>query len=92
MIYTGIFIRNEVLKKQICFFIFFLGPHPCLMEIPQLGVESELQLLAYTTATAMPDPSHICDLHWSLWQCEILNPLSKVSNQTHSLLDTVSGS
>ena len=30
------------------------------MEVPRLGVESELQLLAYTTATAtaMPDPSY----------------------------------
>ena len=32
------------------------------MEVPRLGVELELQLLAYTTVTAMPDPSHICDL------------------------------
>ena len=27
------------------------------MEVPQLGVESELQLLAYATVTAMPDLS-----------------------------------
>ena len=33
------------------------------MEVPGLGVESELQLPAYTTATATWDPSHICDLH-----------------------------
>ena len=26
------------------------------MEVPRLGFEWELQLLAYTTATAMPDP------------------------------------
>ena len=35
------------------------------MDVPRLGVESELQLPAYTTATAMPDPSHICNLHHS---------------------------
>ena len=29
----------------------------------RLGVESELQLPAYTTVAAMRDPSHICDLH-----------------------------
>ena len=28
----------------------------------QARVESELQLLAYVTATAMPDPSCVCDL------------------------------
>ena len=47
------------------------------MEVPRLGVESELQLLACTTATARQDPSHICDLHCSSWQCHIFNPLSK---------------
>ena len=36
------------------------------MEVPRLGVESELQLPAYTTATATLDPSHICDLHHTL--------------------------
>ena len=35
------------------------------MEVPRLGVESELQLPAYATATAMPDLSYICDLHHS---------------------------
>ena len=43
----------------------------------QLGVESELQLPAYTTATAMQDLSCICDLHHSSQPCQILNPLSK---------------
>ena len=47
------------------------------MEVPRLGVvELELQLLAYTTAIAMQDLSHICDLHHSSWQCWILNLLS----------------
>ena len=32
------------------------------MEVPGLGVGSELQLPAYTTATATPDLSCICDL------------------------------
>ena len=32
------------------------------MEVPRLGVESELQLLACTTATATQDLSHVCDL------------------------------
>ena len=41
------------------------------MEVPRLGVELELQLSAYITATAMQHPSHICDLHHSSWQCQI---------------------
>ena len=51
-----------------------------LMEVPGLGVESELQLLVYTTTTAMPNPSHIYDLLCSLWQCQILNPLNEASD------------
>ena len=58
------------------------------MKVSKLGVESELQLLAYATATAMPDLSHICDLHQSSWQCWILNPLSKARDQTWILMDT----
>ena len=34
------------------FFFAFLGPYPQHMEVPRLGVESELLLPAYTTATA----------------------------------------
>ena len=44
-------------------FFFFLGPYLQYMEVPRLGVESELHLLAYTTATATQDLSCICDLH-----------------------------
>ena len=36
------------------------------MEIPRLGVESELQLPACATATAKPDLSLVCDLHHKL--------------------------
>ena len=43
----------------------FLGPRQQHMEVPRLGVKWELHLLAYTTATATPDPSLICDLHHS---------------------------
>ena len=58
------------------------------MEVPRLGVELELQPLAYTTATAMPDPSHICDLHHSSCQCRVLNPLSKARDRTRIPMDT----
>ena len=47
------------------FFFSFLGPHLWLTEVSGLGVELELQLLVYTLATAMPDPSSVCNLHHS---------------------------
>ena len=57
------------------------------MEVPRLGVPSELQLLAYTIATAMQDLSHICDLHQSSQQHRILNPLIEARGQTCILMD-----
>ena len=41
-----------------------------------LGVELELWLLAYATATATGDSSRICDSHHSSRQHQIPNPLS----------------
>ena len=69
---------SERKRSFFCFVLFFafLWPYLQHMEVPGLEAEPELQLLAYTTATATPDPSHNCDLHHSLWQCWILNPLS----------------
>ena len=69
-------------------FFLLLGPHARHMEIPRLGAESELQLPVYTTATAMPDLSCMCDLHRSSQQRRILNPLSEARDQTRILMDS----
>ena len=58
------------------------------MEVPRLGVQLELQLPAYTTATATPDPSLSCKLHHSSQQHRILNLLSEARDQTRVLMDT----
>ena len=73
----------------VIYFLYFafLGLHPRDMEVPELGVELELQLLAYSTATAMPDPSHVCDLHHSSRQHWILDPLSEARDRTCILMD-----
>ena len=46
--------KNIFLSSSRTFF-FFLGPYLQHMEVPRLGVKSELQLPAYTTVTATPD-------------------------------------
>ena len=73
--------RPHALSPHFLFYYYyylsFLGPHLRHMEVPRPGVESELQPPAYTTTTASPDPSRLCDLPHSLWQCQILNPLSE---------------
>ena len=66
---------------------FFLGLYLQHMEVPRLGVDSELQLPAYATAIAMQDLSCICDLHHSSRQHWILNPLSKARDRTLILMD-----
>ena len=38
---------------------FFLGLQLRHMEVPRLGVKSELQMLAYTRATATPGPNRV---------------------------------
>ena len=58
-------------------FFVFLGPHLRYMEVPSLGVELELQLPAYTTATAARDLNRVFNLHHSSRQRRILNALSK---------------
>ena len=67
-----------------CCFVFFSGLHLQHMEVPRLGVKSEL---AYTTATVMQDPSLVCDPHHSSPQRRILNPLSKARDRTCVLMD-----
>ena len=52
------------------------------MEVLRLEIKSELQLPAYVTATATLDSSH------SLWQRQILNPLSEARDRTCILMDT----
>ena len=51
-------------------FFSFSGLFLCHMEIPGRGAESEPQLPAFATATAMAtlDLSRSCDLHHRLWQ------------------------
>ena len=58
-------------------FFFPFGPPPWHMQVPRLVVESEVQLQAYATATAMPEASCVCDQRCSLRQHQILNPLNR---------------
>ena len=63
-----------------CFFVLYLGH----MRVPRLGVNLELQLLAYTTATATRDLSQLWDLYHSSWLHRTLNPLSESSIESAS--------
>ena len=77
-------VLSSSLSMTIIFF--FLGPHLRHMEVPRLGIESEVQLPAFTAATAMPDPSRLCQLHHSPRQHGIPNPQSKARDQTWNFM------
>ena len=58
------------------------------MEIPRLGVESEIQLLAYTTATATGNLSRIYDLYHSSQQHQKADLMIEAWDRTYILMDT----
>ena len=68
-----------------------LQPRLHHMEAAGPGVELELQLPAYATATATRNPSHICDLCRSLRQCWIHNPRSEARDQSRIFTETMLG-
>ena len=78
--------QDLLLLLILLLLFYFLGLHLWHKEVPKLEVESELQLLAYVTATL--DLSHVCNLHHSSQQHWILDPLSKARDQTRILMDT----
>ena len=64
--HSGWFFFSIYLFIYLIFiYLVFLGLYPRPMEVPRLGVKSELQLPTHTKATAVQDPSHICNLHHS---------------------------
>ena len=70
------------------FFFVFLGLHQQHMEVPQARGPIGAVVATLATATEMPDPSLVWDLHHSSWQHRILNPLSESRDQTCDLMDT----
>ena len=78
--------NGETWTYLMCiFFFFFLGLHLQHLEVPRLEVKSELQLRPTPQPEQLPDLSHICDLHRSLQQNQILNPLRE--DRTCILMD-----
>ena len=71
-----------LISKLLLFFFCFISPQLWHMEVFRLGVESELKLLAYTTAPATMDPGCVWDLHhrsqqrWILthWAKQVIEP------------------
>ena len=66
-------------------FFFKATPAACESSKARGRIGAVVAGLHHSTATR--DPSCICNLHHSSWQCQILNPMSKARDQTHILMD-----
>ena len=73
---------------KVIFFPPIFRPTPAAYGGSQARGPIEPQRPADATATTTQDPSHVCDLHHTSQQCQILNPLSKAGDQTCVLVDT----
>ena len=92
--FRNLFSRRDIPKPylpriSILFFLFMAAPVAYWNS--WAGGQIETAAAIYATATATPNPSHICKLSHNLWQQEILNPLSDVVDQNHILTETTLG-
>ena len=62
------------------------------MAAPEARSQIGVAAAACAAAMATLDPSHIYNLHSSLQQCQIVNPLREAPDQTRILPNTASGS
>ena len=84
-------LEAESLKRIRSCFVLFQG---CTCSIWKFQARGGIgaAALAYTTATATPDLRSIDDLHCSLRQCRVLNPLREARDRTCIFTDTMLGS
>ena len=71
----------------VCMYLLFRAT-PVAYGSSRLGLESEPQLLAYATATAMQVSSHVWGIHHSSGQCWFPHPQSEARDWTCILMDT----
>ena len=81
---------NELIQSFFFFLLFMAAPVAYSRSQARgwIGAVAE----ACATATATLDPSCMCDLCHSLWQCQIFNPLCEGRDWICILMDTVLGS
>ena len=75
-------------SKARNFFLSFLMASPLAHGNSKARGQTGATAEAYIIATATVDPNYICDLCCSLWQCQILNPLSKGQGSNYILTET----
>ena len=79
--------KGDLIRFDLIWFC-FLGLNMWHMDVPRLGVKSELELPDYATATATWDLSFVCHLHQSSQQHWIVNLLSEARDRTCVVMHT----
>ena len=86
-------LAEEWTEFSLCSFFFFsvfclFRATPKAYGGSQTRSQIELQLPAYTTGTATPDPNHVYDLRHGSWQRWMPDPLREAGDRTPILMDT----
>ena len=85
------FSKSELSVVAKALFFFLSMAAPVASGSSQAWGHSRAAAVAFATAMATLDLSLICDLHCSLQQCWILNPLSGARDHTRILTETTLG-
>ena len=80
-----VFSKRHLFLKPFFFLLFRAAP-AAYGDSQVRGPNRATAAGPHTTAIAMQDPSHICDLHHSTWQRRVLNPLSEARDGTRNLM------
>ena len=86
--FCGLYVSAEVSedKNWFCVLFCFQGHTRGIWRFPGQGSNQSYGCQHTPLATAMPDPSRICDLYHRSRQRRILNPRRKARDQTHNLV------
>ena len=77
-----VFFQQCGLKSFLFSFFLLFRSKPTSYGSSQTRGQIRTASASYTTATATQDPSYVCNLHHSLRQHQIVNPLSKARDRT----------
>ena len=82
-------LNEDLFPSNTVFLLLFLLSTATPEAYGSSWARGQIEAVTVAYARATPDASCICNLYSSLWQHQILNPLSKARDGTHILTDNV---
>ena len=91
-IHSLVYTNYYLILFKFFIFLLFRATHAAYRGSQARGPIGAVAARLHHRATAMQDPSHVCDQHHSSWQChhsswqpQLLNLLSRARDRTHNL-------